>query len=118
MRVECMLRMFPFGRCSGANVQQPRNPAVHAFYILTAGLNEFYPEIKRFALQLERRSNTTIARTVVAKELARIVYYILARQRPFETFKGIKVTKRHDLPRTCKPMRIAGVPTHRDLSAA
>ena len=78
----------------------------------------FYPEIKRFAVQLERRSNTTIARTVVAKELARIVYYVLTRQHPFETFKGIRVTKRHDWPRTCKPVRITGVPTYRDLSAA
>ena len=58
----------------------------------------FYPDIKRFAVHLERRSNTTIARTVVAKELARIVYYVLARQQPFETFKGIRVTKRYDWP--------------------
>jgi transposase len=68
----------------------------------------YYPEIKRFAAQLEQRSNTTIARTVVAKELARIVYYVLIRQHPFETFKGMKVTKRHDWPRTCKPVRLTG----------
>ena len=78
----------------------------------------FYPDIKRFAVHLERRSNTTIARTVVAKELARIVYYVLTRQHPFETFKGIRVTKRHDWPRTCKPVRLTGVPAYRDLPTA
>jgi transposase len=75
----------------------------------------YYPEIKHFAAQLERRSNPVIARTVVAKELAKIVYYVLTRQQRCQSFKGIKVTKRHDWPRTCKPVRITGVPTHRDL---
>jgi len=78
----------------------------------------YYPDIKRFAVQLEKRSNTAIARTVVAKELARIVYYVLTRQQPFETFKGVRVTKRHDWPRTCKPVRITGVLVHRELSTA
>jgi transposase len=75
----------------------------------------YYPEIKRFATQLERRSNSTIARTVVAKELAKIVYYVLTRQQRCQSFKGMKVTKRHDWPRTCKPVRITGVPAERDL---
>jgi transposase len=78
----------------------------------------FYPEIKRFAVQVEQRSNTSIARTVVAKELAKIVYYVLTRHQQCQSFKGINVTKRHDWPRTCKPVRITGVPAHRDLSAA
>lgn len=75
----------------------------------------YYPEIKRFATHLERRSNATIARTVVAKELAKIVYYVLTRQQRCQSFKGIKVTKRHDWPRTCKPVRITGVPAKREL---
>jgi transposase len=78
----------------------------------------YYPEIQRFAAQLERRSNSTIARTVVAKELAKIVYYVLSRQQPCHSFKGMKVTKRHDWPRTCKPVRITGVPAVRDLPTA
>jgi transposase len=68
----------------------------------------FYPEIRHFAAHVESRSNATIARTVVAKELARIVYYVLTRQQAFETFKGIGIKKRHDWPRTCKPVRITG----------
>lgn len=68
----------------------------------------YYSEIRHFAARVESRSNPTIARTVVAKELAKIVYYVLTRQQPFETFKGIRVTKRHDWPRTCKPVRLTG----------
>jgi transposase len=78
----------------------------------------FYPEIKAFAARLEKRAGKAIARTVVAKELARIVYYVLTRQQPFQTFKGIRITKRHDWPRTCKPVRITGAPTHRELPTA
>ena len=43
----------------------------------------FYPEIKRFATRLEQRANKTIARTVVAKELAKISYYVLSREQEF-----------------------------------
>jgi hypothetical protein len=59
-------------------------------------------EIQRFATRLEQRSNATIARTVVAKELAKIVYYVLTRQQPCTSFKGIAIKKRYDWPRTCK----------------
>lgn len=75
----------------------------------------FYPEIKQFAARVEQRSNAAIARTVVAKELAKICYYVLTRHQQCQSFKGIRVTKRHDWPRTCKPARITGVPTRRDL---
>jgi transposase len=67
-----------------------------------------YPEIRHFAERLEQRSTKAIARTVVAKELAKIVYYVVTRQQPFETFKGIGIKKRHDWPRTCKPAHITG----------
>ena len=39
----------------------------------------YYPEIKQFALSLQQRSSKRIARTVVAKELAKIVYFVLSR---------------------------------------
>lgn len=66
----------------------------------------FYPEIKHFATRLERRSTKAIARTVVAKELAKISHYVLARQQEFKTFKGIKIDKLRDWPRARKPVRI------------
>jgi transposase len=48
----------------------------------------FYPEIKAFATRIEKRANKTIARTVVAKELAKICYYLLTRQQEFKTFSA------------------------------
>jgi len=68
----------------------------------------YYPEIRYFADRLQRRTNSTIARTVVAKELAKIVYYVLSRQQPCTSFKGILVRKRYDWPRSCKPVRLTG----------
>jgi transposase len=66
----------------------------------------YYPEIKQFALQLEQRSSKRIARTVVAKELAKIVYYVLLRHQEFRTFKGTAIEKLRDWPRARKPVRI------------
>ncbi len=66
----------------------------------------FYPEIKQCAARLEQRANKTIARTVIAKELAKISYYVLSRQQEFRTFKGIKIDKLRDWPRARKPVRI------------
>lgn len=68
----------------------------------------FYPEIKHFATRLERRATKAIARTVVAKELAKIVYYVLTRQEEFKTFKGIEINKLRDWPRARKPVRLTG----------
>lgn len=53
----------------------------------------YYPEIKQFATRLEERSTKAIARTVVAKELAKISYYVVTRQQEFRTFKGIAIEK-------------------------
>ena len=68
----------------------------------------FYPEIRSFAGRLEHRTNKTIARTVVAKELAKIVYYVLTREEQFATFKGITIAKLLDWPRARKPLRLTG----------
>jgi transposase len=67
-----------------------------------------YPDIKSFAKRLQERANPAIARTVVAKELARLVYYVLTRQQPCTAFKGIYIRKRSDWPRTCKPVHLTG----------
>lgn len=66
----------------------------------------YYPEIKEFAARLEHRSTKAIARTVVAKELAKIVYYVLTRKQEFKTFKGITIEKLRDWPRARKPVRL------------
>ena len=69
---------------------------------------QFYPEIKHFASRLERRATKAIARTVVAKELAKISYYVLSRQQEFKTFKGIEINKLRNWPRARKPVRLTG----------
>jgi transposase len=69
---------------------------------------QFYPEIKHFASRLEHRSTKAIARTVVAKELAKISYYVLSRQEEFKTFKGIEINKLRNWPRARKPVRLTG----------
>jgi len=66
----------------------------------------YYPEIKRFALELQGRTSKRIARTVVAKELAKIAYYVLHRRQEFRTFKGVVIEKLRDWPRARKPVRI------------
>lgn len=66
----------------------------------------YYPEIKQFATRLEERSTKAIARTVVAKELAKITYYVLTRHQQFRTFKGVAIEKLRDWPRARKPVRI------------
>lgn len=54
--------------------------AVHAI--------QFYPEYKGFYQRLARRTHQAVARTIVAKELARIVYYLLKNKTPYRGFKG------------------------------
>lgn len=54
--------------------------AVHAI--------RFYPEYQRLYAKIRRRSNEAIARTVVAKELARIVYHVLRDKTDYRGLKG------------------------------
>jgi transposase len=49
---------------------------------------QYYPEFKAFFHRIARRSNEPIARTVVAKELARIVYFVLKNKTDYRGFKG------------------------------
>jgi transposase len=59
--------------------------AVHAI--------QYYPEYKRFFQKLARRSSQATARTVVAKELAKIVYYILKNKTAYKGFKGQPISR-------------------------
>ena len=50
---------------------------------------QYVPEIRAVYQRLCRRKPRIVARAVVAKELARIVYYVLTKQEAFNgTFKG------------------------------
>ncbi|MCD6419033.1 IS110 family transposase, partial [bacterium] len=59
----------------------------------------YYVGIKQFYESKLRKTNAPVARTIVAKELARIVYYVLTREEPFKSFKGIAVNKSESWPR-------------------
>lgn len=65
----------------------------------------YYPEIRAFYTKIRRRSNTAIAHTVVAKELARITYFVLKNKTPFKGFKGQKLERHKALawPRLASP---------------
>ena len=67
---------------------------------------QYNPEIRRWYLARVRRKGPLIARALVAKELARIVYAVLRDQQPFNgTFKGMSLsrTKLSRWPRLANP---------------
>jgi len=67
---------------------------------------QYYPEIKAWYTRLARRKHVRVARTLVAKELARIVYHMLRTQTDYNgTFKGkaLSRTKRSQWPRLASP---------------
>jgi transposase len=59
--------------------------AVHA--------KRYYPEIRSYYQKMLRRSNKAIAQTLVAKEIAKIVYYILKNKTEYKGFKGNPIIK-------------------------
>jgi transposase len=66
---------------------------------------QYYPEYKRLFQKLSRRSNEATARTVVAKELAKIVYSILKNKTHYKGFKGQPISrqKSQQWPRLASP---------------
>lgn len=69
---------------------------------------QYFPEIRTFAVKKARKKNRHIARAIVAKEIARIVYHVLKEQTDFNgTFKGKGLTHTKPLtwPRRASPHR-------------
>jgi hypothetical protein len=67
---------------------------------------QYYPEIRALYRALARRKPPAVARAIVAKELARIVFYVLSKQEAFNgTFKGrpLSRTKQPRWPRLVSP---------------
>ena len=75
---------------------------------------QFYPEIRRFYQKMYRRSNEAIARTLVAKEMARIVYHILKEKSSYRGFKGQPIERQKKLN---WPLRAAFAPHAAQLPA-
>lgn len=57
----------------------------------------YYPEIRAHYQKIMRKSNNAIARTVVAKELAKAVYHILQDKTDFKGYKGKPLNKMKSL---------------------
>lgn len=67
---------------------------------------QYYPEIKKYFNGLARRKHKSIARTLVAKELAKICYHILKNKKDFNNkFKSIELSrvKSKQWPRLVNP---------------
>jgi transposase len=66
---------------------------------------QYHPEIRAFYKRMLRRSNERVARAIVAKELARIVYHILKTKTNYRGFKGQPISRVKSLqwPRLASP---------------
>jgi transposase len=65
-----------------------------------------YPEVRTFATKKARKKNKHVARAIVAKEIARIVYHVLKEHTDFNgTFKGVALARPKPLvwPRRASP---------------
>lgn len=67
---------------------------------------QYYPVIKKYHNTLLRKKNKQIAKTILAKEIAKIVFHVLKKKENFNnTFKGIDLehTKSLQWPRVVSP---------------
>lgn len=64
-----------------------------------------YPVVKEFYKKVTRRSGKHVARTVVGKELAKIVWHMLSKEEEYKGFKGrmTKVTTQNYWPQPISP---------------
>lgn len=104
-------RLVPGAANSGGKAQHRRSKEGNRYLKATFGhaalrAIQYYPEIKAFYQKKARRKNRWIARSIVAKEIARIVYYVLHDQVDFNgTFKGVPLSnlKQPTWPRRASP---------------
>jgi len=83
-----------------------------------------YKPVKQFYRKIKRRSGRHVARAVVAKELAKIVWHVLSKQEPYKGFSrrdplGKRAAHAGDLSSILapadKPVRLTGTPSPRAL---
>jgi transposase len=104
-------RLVPAAKNSGGKLRQQRSKDGNkylklAFHHAAVRAIQYFPEIQRFYRSMTRRKPPAVARALVAKELARAVYFVLTRQEPFNgTFKGqpLSRTKTPKWPRLANP---------------
>jgi transposase len=104
-------RLVPGASNSGSRVQHRRSKEGNRYLKATFGhaairAVQYYPEIRDFYQKKLRRKNRWIARTLIAKEIARIAYYVLHDHVDFNgTFKGVPLSrlKQPEWPRRASP---------------
>jgi|TARA_R100001015_G_C4607250_1_gene162356 transposase len=67
--------------------------------------NRDYPVVKEFYNKVRRRSGKHVARTVVGKELAKIVWHMLSKEEEYKGFKGrmTRITTQNYWPQPISP---------------
>lgn len=65
-----------------------------------------YGPVREFYNKIKRRSGKAVARTVVAKELAKITWHVLSKNEPYKGFKGAMTPIRHQhyWPQSISPL--------------
>jgi transposase len=104
-------RLVPGAKNSGGKTRHKRTKDGNRYLKLACShaavrAIQYYPEIKRWYLAKRRTKGPMVARALVAKELARIVYVVLQHQDSFNgTFKGqpLSRTKQSQWPRRASP---------------
>jgi transposase len=104
-------RLVPGAANSGGKTKNRRSKEGNRYLKATfshAALRaiQYYPEIKAFYQKKARGKNRFVARAIVAKEIARIAYYVLNDHVDFNgTFKGVQLShlKQPQWPRRASP---------------
>ena len=104
-------RLVPGARDSGGKTRHKRTEDGNkylklAFSHAAVRAIQYFPEIRVFYRAMARRKPPALARALVAKELARTVYYMLRKREAFNgTFKGkpLSRTKTPKWPRLVNP---------------
>ena len=97
-------RLVPAARNSASSKRQQSSKDGNRYLKLAFGhaavrAVQHYKEIKRFYQSKKRKKPEAIARTLVAKEIARIAYHVLAKQENFNgCFKGKPLSRTKALP--------------------
>lgn len=104
-------RLSPSARNSGGKSKQRSSKDGNkylkvAFCDAAVHAVQYYPVIKKYHNTLLRKKNKQIAKTIIAKELAEIVYYVLKNKTHFNNkFKGHEIERKKSLqwPRIVSP---------------
>jgi transposase len=104
-------RLVPSARNSGGKSKQRSSKDGNkylkiAFCDATIHAVQYYPVIRKYQNALLRKKNKQVAKTIIAKEIAEIVFYILKNKTNFNNkFKGVELQHKKSLqwPRVVNP---------------